>query len=120
MTAGARRGRKNPDLLVKKEEVPAPGPGGRVVYVCGIRPLRVGELLLTAGVEVPGAAEWPRVDTWVSTRKIKAITSNDEFIAYDDFKAWKESESEMSLEDFLAQSEVEKLETEIETEPTEE
>lgn len=84
----ARRGTKNPALLVQTKPVETEGG---TILVTG-RPLRVGVNLLPIGVEVPGAEHFTRLDAWISTRYIKRIGANEEYVKYDDFIAQLEAE----------------------------
>lgn len=79
----ARRGRKDPSLLAPKAEQAGAKPTN--VYVCGHKPLKMGELTLTAGVEVPGAATWLRKDAWVSSRVIREVREGEEYIPFEVF-----------------------------------
>lgn len=82
----ARSGRKNPQLLERKEtvvDILGVGP----VFVCTIKPLQYGEYTLTEGVEVPGAGDWVRVEAWVSARRIKAVPADSDYIRFEDFVA---------------------------------
>lgn len=77
------RGRKNPALLSPVRTSTA----AAVAYiVCG-RPLKMGTYELPAGVEVPGAAEWPRVEAWIGARRIRPAASGEEYISYEDYTA---------------------------------
>lgn len=134
--APVRRGRKDPSLLVQVKPEETTGP--ETVLVTG-RPLRVGKHLFPIGVEVPGAEHYPRLEAWLSSRYIKRIPATEEHIKHDDyvewlqleeidlqdFLAWKrsdatdEDEQPLSLEDFLAQLEVERIEAEAEAEEPE-
>lgn len=89
----ARRGRKDPSLLAPKAETSGSRPTN--VYVCGNKPLRVGELTLTAGVEVPGAAHWLRKDAWVSARVIREVREGEDYTTFEDFAG-------QTHEDYLA------------------
>lgn len=114
----ARRGRR-----VQLQEPPVVVEAtGDVLYVTTARPLKVGVLTLPEGVEVPGAGSWPRVESWVSARRLRKITSDQDHIPFEVFEAWINSnEDDLSLEDFHAQHEVEKIEAEQdEAEQTEE
>ena len=57
------------------------------VYVCGSKPLDFGELTLTAGVEVPGAASWTRIDAWVGARRVRKINPGEKHITFAEFTA---------------------------------
>ena len=79
----ARRGRKDPALLVQAE---APKDAALTnVFVCGDKPLKMGELTLTKGVEVPGAIGWLRHESWVSSRRIREVRADEEFITFEQF-----------------------------------
>lgn len=41
-----------------------------VKYVVGSLPLRYGDAILQPGDEVPDAHLWPRVESWIRTRRI--------------------------------------------------
>jgi hypothetical protein len=56
-------------------------------YVCGARPLDFGELVLTEGVEVPGAGDWPRIEAWVSARRVRPLRVDEQYTRFEDFKA---------------------------------
>lgn len=56
-------------------------------YVCGARPLDFGELTLVEGVEVPGAADWPRIEAWVSARRVRQLRVDEDYTPYEEFKA---------------------------------
>ena len=95
------RGSKNPALLA-----PVRAPVDEIVaYVCGAKPLLMGELTLTEGVEVPGAATWPRLEAWVTSRRVRPVKDGEEFTSFEDFAG-------MTHEDYMAQLEVEKIEAE--------
>jgi hypothetical protein len=69
------------------------------VYVCGPKPLRFGELTLTQGVEVPEAANWPRVESWVSNHRIKALAAGEKCVSFLEFTGssyaeWKQSQQD--------------------------
>jgi hypothetical protein len=51
------------------------------------KPLLVGEHLLPIGTEVPGAADWPRVEAWVNARHIRAVAPGEDYVSYEDFIA---------------------------------
>lgn len=57
------------------------------IYVCGARPLDFGDLTLTEGVEVPGAADWHRLEAWVSARRVRQLRVDEEYTPFEDFKA---------------------------------
>lgn len=78
----ARSGRRNPALLEPAEQPAAAGG----VFVAA-KPLLVGEHLLPIGTEVPGAADWPRVEAWVNARHIRAISPGEDYVSYEDFIA---------------------------------
>ena len=60
------------------------------IYVCGSKPLDFGEHTLTAGVEVPGAASWTRLDAWTGARRIRKINSGEKYVTFAEFTAPKE------------------------------
>lgn len=101
----ARSGRRNVALL--EPAAPAePEVAEEVLYVCGARPLPFGEFMLTEGVEVPGAADWPRLDAWVNARRVRKVSANDPYTLFADHVG-------MSYEDYLASLEVAALEAEL-------
>lgn len=108
----ARSGRRNTTLLAQ-EPPAAHAPVGSLYVTCA-RPLRVGEHILPAGVEVPGAGKWVRVEAWVTARRIRKISASEPYIPFEVFEAWvnDESEPKPSLEEFHAQFGVEKIEDE--------
>jgi hypothetical protein len=84
-----------------------PAAAGKVTaYVCGVKPLRFGNHVLTEGVEVPGAASWLRVEAWVSGRRIRPVLEGEPFVSYEEFTG-------MTHEDELAAAEVERIEAEL-------
>jgi len=84
-----------------------PAQAGKVTaYVCGPRGLKFGHHTLTEGVEVPGAADWLRVEAWVSSRAIRPVLEGEEFITYEAFTG-------MTYEDELAAAEVARIEAEM-------
>lgn len=84
----AARGRKDPSLLAPVRQRTAPN----VVYVVANRPLKVGEYTVPAGVEIPGAASWPRVEAWVGARAIRQLGSGEKYITFADFTAAEDAE----------------------------
>ena len=56
-------------------------------YVCGSKPLPFGEHTLTAGVEVPGAASWTRIDAWTGARRVRKIDPGEKYITFAEFTA---------------------------------
>lgn len=52
------------------------------VYVCTAKALDFGQFTLTEGVEVPGAAGWTRVDSWVGARRIRKIEHDEAFTPF--------------------------------------
>ena len=88
------------------ELAPSSGPGRAVAYVCGGRPLRFGEHLLTAGVEVPGAADWLRLEAWVGARRVYPVYEGEEYVSYEQFTG-------MTYQDELAAREVGLIEEEL-------
>lgn len=76
------------------------------MYVVYGRPLRFRSHILTKGVEVPGAADWTRLEAWVSARQVRLVAPGEEYTTYEAFTG-------MSLEDELAAEEVERLEAEL-------
>ena len=81
--APVRRGSKNPALLVQTK---APKDAALTnVFVCGDRPLPMGDLVLTKGVEVPGAAGWLRHEAWVASRRIREVRQDEDYISFEDF-----------------------------------
>lgn len=57
------------------------------VYVVGTKPLPFGHHILLPGVEVPGAANWSRLEAWVSARRVRLAGDFEEYTSYDDFVA---------------------------------
>lgn len=55
------------------------------VYVCTAKALDFGQFTLTKDVEVPGAASWTRVDSWVGARRIRKIEHGETFIPFMEF-----------------------------------
>lgn len=106
------RGRKDPSLLnpVRKNVAAA------AVYVCSGRPLKVGDYEVPAGVEVPGAAEWPRVEAWIGARRIHPAASGEEYVTFKDFTAQVDAEravlaeAEAKLEAAIAAQALEAIE----------
>lgn len=80
MTGPARKGVRT--TIVERTEAQI-----TATYVCGARPLDFGELVLTEGVEVPGASDWPRVQAWVDARRIRPLRVGEEYTTFEDFKA---------------------------------
>ena len=92
--------------------VPPPEqPEKAVTYVTNVRELPFGHHMLTDGVEVPGAAEWPRIEAWVSARRVRPVKEGEPFTSYEDFTG-------MSYEDEQAALEVERIEAELADEGT--
>ena len=87
MTGPARRGQRV--ALVEDRPTEAQAVA---LYVCGARPLDFGEMVLTEGVEVPGAADWPRVQAWVDARRIRMLRVGEEYTTFEDFRAAWEQE----------------------------
>lgn len=83
-----------------------------MVYVCGARPLKFREHTLTEGVEVPGAADWTRIEAWVNARAIRKIPADQPYTSYEEFTG-------MTLEDEDAAREVARLEEEMAAEQDE-
>lgn len=77
----ARRGKR-----VQLNPEPVRAEHGRIVaYVCGAKPLPFGEITLVEGVEVPGAADWRRLEAWVSQRRVRPVYDGDDFVPYEEF-----------------------------------
>lgn len=78
----ATKGVRNPALLsrpVQREErVP-------VAYVVATKPLRFGEHTLLAGTEIPGAADWIRLEAWISSRAVRPVYSGDVYVTFESF-----------------------------------
>lgn len=86
---------------------PAPvQPEKATTYVANVRELLFGEHKLTDGVEVPGAADWPRIEAWVNARRVRPIKDGEPFVSYEEFTG-------MSYEDEQAAHEVELIEAEL-------
>ena len=77
------RGRKDPSLLAPARQKTAPA----VVLVVTGRPLKVGTYEVPAGVEVPGAASWPRVEAWIGARRLRALATGEKYTTFEDFTA---------------------------------
>src|SRR5690242_9653983 len=75
-------------------------------YVVNVRDLPFGHHMLTDGVEVPGAAEWPRIEAWVSARRVRPVKAGESFTTYEEFTG-------MSYADEQAALEVERIEAEL-------
>ena len=82
--APTTRGKRVP-LVVRGAKNQADG-----TYVCGSKPLDFGEHTLTAGVEVPGAASWTRLDAWTGARRIRKVAAGAKYITFAEFTAPKE------------------------------
>jgi hypothetical protein len=91
-TGPARRGRKDSTLLA-----PAPTtPVDTGIYVCGRKPLRMGDMVLVEGVEVPGAAEWPRLEAWVNARAVRRLLEGEDYIAFETYQAtWVDEHADL-------------------------
>lgn len=84
------RGRRNPALL---EPVRTRAEQGFTpIYVANGRDLKFGEYELPAGVEVPGAIDWPRVEAWVNARRIRQLRVDEPYTTFEDFKAKVDAE----------------------------
>ena len=82
--APTRRGHRDPSLLVAASE---PKDAALTnVFVCGDKPLPMGDLVLVRGVEVPGAVSWPRRESWVSARRIREVRAGDFFISLEQYR----------------------------------
>lgn len=92
-----RRGTKDPSLLLQTKR---PDQEAGMVLVTG-KPLRVGEDLLPIGVVVPGAANWPRLDAWISCRQIKRVSADSEYTTYEDFVASLEAAKAEAAENIV-------------------
>lgn len=88
-------GRGSRVLLEPVPEIPAEDTSR--VYVCTARPLRVGAYLLREGVEVPGAANWLRLDSWVNSRRVRKIKVDESYLTWDDFVAEQAQEEQATL-----------------------
>lgn len=114
----ARSGRRNAALLEKPAPPEPVVPAAKVLYVCGARPLRFGEHVLTEGVEIPGAQEWVRVESWVSARRVRKVSQDDPHIPFAVFEEWvntdpEEGQERLTLEEFHAQHELGLIEAEL-------
>lgn len=78
----ARRGTKIPGGLAAVATLPAVDSQ---VFVVGLRPLRSGPYLLPPGVEVPGAASWPRIEAWVTSRVIHPAGAPGTYVTFEDY-----------------------------------
>ncbi|HEY5787501.1 MAG TPA: hypothetical protein VIT65_22275 [Microlunatus sp.] len=97
------RGRKDSSLLVAtKQGEPPTG-----VYISCGRPLKVGEYELPPGIEVPGAADWPRVEAWVNARRIRQVRVGEDYTPFETFKAGVDAERLEALEALIAEAEAE-------------
>jgi hypothetical protein len=83
MTAGApvRRGKRT--ALVSRPPVEASAVAA--VYVCTAKALDFGQFTLTKDVEVPGAAGWTRLDSWVGARRIRKLEHGEGFTSFLEF-----------------------------------
>jgi len=43
-------------------------------------------------VEIPGAGDWPRIQAWLSCRRVRMIGENEEYVRFDDFAATWDSD----------------------------
>lgn len=59
--------------------------GADQVYVVTGKPLRFEGNELPAGVEVPGAARWPRLEAWVGARRVRPLRVNEDYTPYAEF-----------------------------------
>src|SRR5690242_19287313 len=91
---------------------PPSAEGGAPVYVVHNRPLKFGGHTLPKGTEVPGAADWTRVEAWVNARQIHRLQPGEDYVTYEAFAG-------MTWEDEQAAAEVERIEAELEQEQTE-
>lgn len=106
----ATRGRRNPALLEQvRKDIDVV-----VTYVCGPKPLKLGEYTLTEGVEVPGAQSWPRVEAWEGARAIRKLSPGEPFTPFDEFKAPIDLEARISELEVLVRS-LPELEQAVET-----
>ena len=78
----ARRGKKIEGGLAAVAVAP---PVEAVVYVAGPRGLKVGLHLLPEGVEVPGAASWPRREAWERSRVLFPVAAGEPYTSYEDY-----------------------------------
>ena len=81
-------------------------------YVVNVRDLPFGHHMLTDGVEVPGAADWPRIEAWVSARRVRPVKDGEQYTSYEAFTG-------MTYEDEQAAAEIERLEAELAEEAAE-
>jgi hypothetical protein len=96
---------------------PRPAGGGDdQVYVCCAKPLRFEGVELVEGVEVPGAAKWPRLEAWIGARRVRALRPNEEYTTYADFSAALQAAA-AAAEEGEAPAETESEETEAPKEP---
>jgi hypothetical protein len=86
--AGVGPARKGRRVVLQERPTTVDTDGdGPHLYVCGPKPLRVGADVLHEGVEVPGAADWLRLESWVGCRRVRRIKATEEHTAYTDFVA---------------------------------
>lgn len=77
----ATRGhRLPPEALVS-----SPPPAVGAVYVVGRRPIQFGRYTLPPGVEVPGAADWLRLESRLTTRML--VPAGPEYVHFEDWAA---------------------------------
>jgi hypothetical protein len=78
--AATRGKRLDSSVLSAKPKAKAPA-----TYVCGSKPLPFGKFTLTAGVEVPDAGGWPRIESWVNARRVRKVEPGEKFITFAEF-----------------------------------
>jgi hypothetical protein len=74
-------------------------------YVCGAKPLPFGDVILIEGVEVPGAADWRRLEAWVNARRVRPFYDGDDYVPYADFVASLRDDDDEELEEDVEQVE---------------
>lgn len=78
------RGKRGP-LPAGAPKLGATGSKLGATYVCGSKPLAFGEHTLTAGVEVPGAAAWTRLEAWTGARRVRKIEPGEKYVSFLEF-----------------------------------
>lgn len=77
----ARSGRRSPELLRGRAVAPADPDA---VYIA-LRPLKHGEYIVAVGVEVPGAASWRSLETFVNLRRLRKVEPGEDYERWEDF-----------------------------------
>lgn len=79
----ARKGVKDPTLLARSgrgQDTRTP-----VAYVVHGKPLRYGVHVLTDGIEVPGAADWLRLEAWVASRRLRPVYAGEPYTSFETY-----------------------------------